>query len=281
MSIYETTVDDLRTKIGNRVQVVKDGKALSQTIASQFCDMLEDKQKKNEMLTVILPVGPLDYTFFAKEVNKRQLSLKNLRTINMDEYTDEKGVFISPSHPLSFKKFIFDNFVNIIPENRRPDIENIIFPDPQHPERITQLIDKIGGADICWGGFGITGHIAFNDPPSMMGEPDDLESFLASKTRRINISPASNAQMLMGATLGNDEILPKHAVTIGMYEILKSKKLHLTFMRSWHRGLWRRAFFGPLTQNFPGSAAQQHPNLGVIMTKTASELPMITVAQSV
>jgi glucosamine-6-phosphate deaminase len=231
------------------------------------------------MLTVILPVGPLDYSLFAEEVNRRQLSLYNLRTINMDEYTDEHGDFIPDDHPMSFKKFVQDYLLKTITKERWPDEKNIIFPDPHHPEAVTQLIDDIGGADICWGGFGITSHIAFNDPPSMLGEPDDLESFLSCKTRRVAISPASNAQMLMGATFGNDEILPKHAVTIGMYEILKSKKLHLTFMRNWHRGLWRRAFFGPVTQQFPGSAVQRHPNIEVTMTKNAAELPLITVAQ--
>ena len=281
MNMYNTTTDDLRNKIGDNLTIVKDAKALSQAIAVQFCDLLEEKQKKNEILTVILPVGPLDYTLFAKEINNRQLNLKNLRTINMDEYCDEDGEFISPDHPLSFRKFVFDNFINLIPEERRPKAENIIFPNPKYPEKVTQLIDKIDGADICWGGFGITGHIAFNDPPSMLGEKDDLESFLASKTRAITISPASSAQMLMGATFGNDEILPKHAVTIGMYEILKSKRIVLTFLRNWHRGLWRRAFFGPLTQNFPGSAIQTHKNIEVVMTQTAAELPIITVAQSI
>lgn len=279
MSIYEKTVDDLRQLLGGRVELVDTTEELSKRIAAEFCDMLEEKQKKDEMLTVILPVGPLDFALFAEEINRRQLSLKNLRTINMDEYTDEVGNLISLDHPLSFRKVVYESLFASIPDERKPNKENIIFPDPHHPEAVTQLIDKIHGADICWGGFGITGHIAFNDPPNMLGEPDDLTSFKNCKTRRIRISPASNAQMLMGATFGNDEILPKHAVTIGMYEILKSKKLHLTFMRNWHRGLWRRAFFGPLSQQFPGSLVQLHTNVEVIMTRNAAQLPLVTVMQ--
>jgi len=30
-------------------------------------------------------------------------------------------------------------------------VENIIFPDPEHQETVTELIDAIGGAAICWG----------------------------------------------------------------------------------------------------------------------------------
>ena len=49
------------------------------------------------MLNVICPVGPIDYRYFAAEVNKRGLSCRNLRMINMDEYIGEDGELIPES----------------------------------------------------------------------------------------------------------------------------------------------------------------------------------------
>lgn len=281
MGIYEKTTEDLKSRIGSRLTIVDTADDLSTYVAGEFCDLLEQKQKKDEILTVILPVGPLDYRFFAREINIRNLSLKNVRTITMDEYLDEDDNIIPLSHPMSFRRFVNDTFFSHIAREKRPLQDNIIFPDPHNPGTVTKLIDEIGGADIFWGGFGITGHIAFNDPPSMFGEPEDLESFLASRTRKITISPVSNAQMLMGGSFGNDEILPKRAITIGIYEIMKSKEIHLTFMRNWHRGLWRRALFGPVTPQFPGSVIQTHSNYRVIMTKFAANLDGYMVAQTI
>jgi hypothetical protein len=65
-----------------------------------------------------------------------------------------------------------------------------------------------------------------------------------------------------------------------MYEMLKSRKLHLTFMRNWHAGLWRRALLGPVSQSFPGSLVQEHPNVEITMTELAARLPLVNTAQA-
>jgi glucosamine-6-phosphate deaminase len=90
----------------------------------------------------------------------------------------------------------------------------------------------------------------------------------------------SRAQMAMGGTNGNLEILPRRAVTLGMYEMLKSKRIHLTFMRSWHAGLWRRALLGEVSSAFPGSLVQEHPSYKVIITELAAAVPLLNVAQA-
>jgi glucosamine-6-phosphate deaminase len=198
----------------------------------------------------------------------------------MDEYLDEQDRLISVEHPLSFRRFMEQTFFSRLEPQARPSSENIIFPDPDKPEAVTELIERIGGADILWGGLGITGHLAFNDPPQMLGEAEDLESFRNCTTRKLTISPMSKAQMAMGGSNGNLEILPRRAVTLGMYEMLKSKKIRLTFMRSWHAGLWRRALLGEVSSSFPGSLIQEHPNYSIIMTQLAAAAPFLNVAQA-
>jgi len=280
MDIYAVTVQGLPSSLRGKTTVVADADTLYRAIAIEFTDLLEEKAKRGEMLTVIAPVGPLNYRYFIEEVNRRGLSCSHLRTINMDEYLDEQDRLIPISHPLSFRRFMEETFFSQLDPERRPDPDNIVFPDPNRPEKVTELIDELGGADICWGGFGITGHLAFNDPPGMLGEPEDLESFRNCKTRKLTISPMSTAQMAMGGTNGNLEILPRRAITLGMYELLKSKRIHLTFMRRWHAGLWRRALLGPVTSSFPGSLVQDHPDYRVIMTELAAAPPLFNVAQA-
>ena len=280
MSIMETKVSDLPEVLRGKVDVVENAEALHQKIASEFADLLEAKAREGEMLTIIAPVGPLDYRCFAREVKRRGLTCRHLRSINMDEYLDDDDRLIPTTHPLSFRRFMEETFWSQLDDDARPLPENIVFPDPDAPERVTELIDGIGGADVCWAGFGITGHVAFNDPPHMMGEPTDFDSFRNCNTRKLTISDMSTAQMAIGGTNGNTEILPRRAVTVGMYEMLKSKKFHLTFMRSWHAGLWRRALLGPVTSAFPGSLLQEHPNFTVTMTRLAAEPPLVKTAQA-
>jgi glucosamine-6-phosphate deaminase len=280
MNLYETPVNQLPDALCQRITVVPDVNALNRRVAVEFCDLLEAKTAAGEMLTIIAPVGPLDYGIIAAEVMGRGLSCRNLRTVNMDEYLDSDDKLIPLEHPLSFRRFMEETFFSHLDAERRPLPENVIFPDPDAPERVTNLIDEIGGADICWAGFGITGHVAFNDPPLMLGEPDDLESLRQCRTRKLTISPMSTAQMLMGGVNGNYEVLPSRAITIGMAEMLKSKRFHCTFMRNWHAGLWRRAFLGPVTTAFPGSLLQEHPNLIITMTELAAAIPFTNTAQA-
>jgi glucosamine-6-phosphate deaminase len=280
MGLYDLAVSELPAEWRERITVVTDVEELNRRVAAEFADLLEAKAQRNELLTVIAPVGPLNYALFVEEVSRRGLSCENLRTVNMDEYLNGNGELIPTSHPLSFRRFMDENFFSLLDPAKRPAPENTIFPDPRNPQRVTELIDEIGGADICWAGFGITGHVAFNDPPSMLGERDELDSFRNSKTRTLSISPMSTAQMLMGGTNGNRDVLPTRAITIGMYEILRSKKLHLTFMRNWHAGLWRRALLGPVSQCFPGSLVQEHPNVEITMTELAAKPPIINTSQA-
>ena len=280
VNMYETRVEDLPEALRQKITVLEDAAALHRRIAAEFADLLEQKMRTSDILTVILPVGPLDYGCFVDEVNRRGLSCRKLRTINMDEYLNEHDKLIPVEHPLSFRRFMEENFFSRLDPDKRPLPENIVFPEPDAPERVTDLIDSIGGADVCWGGFGITGHVAFNDPPRLLGEPEDLDSFRQCRTRKLTISDMSLAQMAMGGTNGNLELIPRRAVTLGMYEMLRSKRFHCTFMRNWHAALWRRAFLGPVTPEFPGSLLQEHPNLSITMTTLAAAPPAVNTAQA-
>jgi len=279
MSIYEKTVEDLPEELRLKITVVPDNEALNRRLAVEFADALAEKQANDETLNVICPVGPVDYRYWVEEVTRRGLNCRNLRTINMDEYVDDNNLLIDASHPLSFRRFMEESFFSLLPEDKRPLPENIIFPDPRAPEKVTELIDSIGGANLCWTGLGITGHIAFNDPPEMLGEPTDLEAFRNCRTRVLTCSHMSTAQMAMGGTHGNLDIIPERAVTLGMYELLKTKRFGLIMMRNWHAGLWRRALLGPITSEFPGSLLQEHPNLTITMTAPAAHPPVMKTLQ--
>jgi glucosamine-6-phosphate deaminase len=198
----------------------------------------------------------------------------------MDEYLDANGGPIPESHPLSFRRFMNEGLFDRLTGRARVPAANIHFPSPADPAAITRLIEQRGGADLCYGGMGLTGHFAFNDPPEQ-GEAVVDDEVRNSRTRVLRISRESMAQMCMGGTGGNWDIIPPAAITIGMYELLLSKKIHLTFMRSWHAGVLRRALFGPVTGKCPGSFVQQHPNVTVTVTELAAAMPLIHVAQRV
>ena len=260
--------------------LVEDIDALNRRIANQAVDAIAAAGKAQRQILVITPVGPLDYTYWAELCNERNVSCQPLVTLNMDEYLDEDGNYIPVTHPLSFRSFVQRTLVDNLRPELRPDPANIHFPDPHNPQSTTALVKSFGGADLCFGGFGITGHFAFNDPPEP-DQPCNDDDVRNSKTRCLTIMRESQTQMCMGGTNGNWDIIPRRAVTLGMYELLMSKKIHLTFMRNWHAGVLRQVLFGPVTGRRPGSFIQQHPAVEVTLTRLAAELPVLNLAQAI
>lgn len=279
MDIYQTEFEDFSRLRAFRFDLVNDLDALNRRIARVAVDAIRAANEAGRQSLMILPVGPLDYGYWSRLCNEERVSCEPLVTMTMDEYLDEDDNWISEDHALSFRRFIRTTFLDRLDPELRPDPANIHFPDPTDPGAATALIEGFGGADYCFGGMGITGHLAFNDPPEP-SEPVVDDEVRSSRTRKLTISRESTTQMAMGGVNGNLEVLPRRAVTLGMYELLLSKKLHLTFMRSWHAGVLRRALFGPVTGACPGSFVQEHDNVEVTLTRLAARPPILDVSQA-
>lgn len=262
-----------------RFNLVASCDELNQAIAREAVDLIKAANAQNRRCLIIVPVGPLDYSYWARLINQENVSCAGLTTMGMDEYLDDSDNALAKNHPLSFHGFVQRTLVAPMQPHLRPDPANVRFPDPREPEAATALIESFGGADVCYGGMGITGHFAFNDPPEP-GEPVIDHDVKNSRTRRLTINRESTTQMALGGVSGNLDILPRRAVTLGMYELLRSKRVHLTFMRSWHAGVLRRALFGPVTGRCPGSFIQEHPNVEVTVTRLAAKAPLCNVAQA-
>ena len=146
------------------IQVLADNDAVFQAIAREMADEIQRKNALGERTVFICPVGPVgQYPYFVDLVNQGNISLKNVWFLNMDEYLTDEKEWVGKDHPLSFRGFMDRTvYTKIRPELLMPQ-EQRVFPDPKDPERMTRLVEELGGVDICFGGIGINGHLAFNE----------------------------------------------------------------------------------------------------------------------
>jgi glucosamine-6-phosphate deaminase len=281
MDYYGLEYDDFHEHSDIPFDLVEDYEALNQKIARDIAERLKANNEVGQDTTAILPVGPLDYTFLADICNEERIDLRRLRVYMMDEYMNEEGEAISENHPLSFRRFMKETLVDNLDDELGLDMDQIIFPDPANTDEISQEILEMDGVEVCYGGFGITGHFAFNDPPEPDDTTTDLNDLRESRTRVLEITRESVTQMVMGGSHGNWDIVPRQAVTLGMKELLASDEIHLTFMRSWHAGVLRRTLFGPVSVDCPGSLLQEHDQVEVTLTEIAAEPPVLNVDQDI
>lgn len=174
------------------VIVMEDNAAVFRSMAEEMTEEIKMHNEKGEKTVFICPVGPVgQYPFFVEMVNKERISLKNVWFINMDEYLDDEKKWIEETHPLSFRGFMNREVYGKIDEELLMPQEQRVFPDPENLDYIPNLIEKLGGVDICFGGIGINGHVAFNEADPSMSP----EEFLAQKTRVLEITKKPEQQM--------------------------------------------------------------------------------------
>ena len=241
-----------------------------ETMARDMKECIIENNKKGKDTVLICPVGPVgQYAPFTEMVNRERIDLRRVWFFNMDEYLDENDRYIDVQSPLSFRGFMERevygkiNPALVMPEDQR------IFPDPEHPEKTDALLEQLGGADITFGGIGINGHLAFNEPQPGMS----CEQFARLGTRVLTISPETRAANAIGDLGGALEEMPKRCVTIGMRQILGAKKLRLGVFRDWHRAVCRRAAYGEVSASFPVTLAQRHKDARLYVNDVAAREP--------
>lgn len=239
-------------------------------LAREMTDTIRAHNSRGERTVFIVPVGPVgQYPIFVRLVNQEGLSLKNCWFFNMDEYLNDDGTCMDMESPLSFRGFMERQvYGRIRPELLMPP-EQRVFPEPEDPAALDRLLEELGGADICFGGIGITGHLAFNEPQPELTP----EQFGRLPTRVLEIAPETRATNCVGDLGGALEDIPRKCVTIGMKQILSAKKLRLAVFRDWHRAVCRRAAYGEMTAAFPVTLAQGHPDALLIVNAVAAQRP--------
>lgn len=228
----------------------------------------------NPAATLIVPVGPVDqYSLLAQMINDERIHCRNVVFINMDEYLTDDDRFIPVDHPLSFRGFMNRLFYDRLDPALAPLPENRIFPDPQHPGALPQFIERRGGVDACFGGIGINGHIAFNEPPEP-GVTMSVEEFAALPTRVLSLT--RETRTINSVTVGGEiAVIPHRAVTVGMKECLGARRLRLYCNRPWQSAFARRALHGPITSACPASLMRLHPNAVLTVADYVAQPPNI------
>ncbi|MFQ6950154.1 MAG: glucosamine-6-phosphate isomerase [Blautia hansenii] len=267
---YTYTKEELLNK-GAKLPVIvmEDNAAVFQSMAEEMTEEIKKNNAEGKKTVFICPVGPVgQYPYFVEMVNKEKISLKNVWFINMDEYLDDDKKWVPETHPLSFRGFMNRTvYSQIDPELVMPE-EQRVFPDPENVEYILQLIEKLGGVDICFGGIGINGHVAFNEADASLSN----EEFLAQKTRVLDITKETRTANAIGDFNGALEDMPKYCVTIGIYEIAHARKIRLGCFRNWHRAVVRRTAYGDATSDFPVSLLTNHPDINLKITEFVAAL---------
>jgi glucosamine-6-phosphate deaminase len=246
-----------------RIRVVDDAAEFYRAFADDLVDRIRAARDEGRRFVAIVPVGPMpQYELAARRINEERLSLAHVHTFNMDEYANEDGVTAPLSWPGSFRRAMQERFFALIDPDLRPPEEQIHFPTTAAIGDYSARIEDLGGADVCYGGIGWCGHIAFWESHLGHQFEGDLEAYKQAGARLVELHPMTIMQNALHSFGGDWSWVPPKANTIGPREILGSR--HRSFWLdgdlggsvSWQRFIARLVAHGPVSEFVPGSLLQ-------------------------
>ena len=177
------------------------------------------------------------------------LDFSGIKTVNLDEYIGLDG-----NNDQSYRYYMDNNLFNHV----NIDKKNTNVPDGLASDiqaeclRYSKLIGDIGGTDVQLLGLGNNGHIGFNEPGGVFVRETHVidldESTIKANSRFFE----------------NEEDVPRRAVTMGIQDIMRSKKLVLCVSGRQKSKILKDVLFGEITPGVPGSILQLHPDLVVV-----------------
>ncbi len=219
---------------------------------------LEEKRQ----YVMILPAWCF-YPEVADLINELNIPCHHVHTFNMDEFANEDGKAAPKEWPLSFQysmwKMLFDR---IKPELKIPE-HQIHFPNEKNINDYSKMIEDLGGADVCYGGIGWSGHIAFFEPQLGDEFGNDIKAYLQAGARLVDLHPITILQnsLFLSKDSGDWSAHPPKAYTIGPKELAGSKLVSFwcgfaDIAGKFQRFITRLSAHGPVTPYVPASILQ-------------------------
>lgn len=232
--------------------------------------MFEEIVKNNlagKPTVFIVPVGPTDqYPILARLVNSQRVSLKNVHFFNMDEYLVTPTQRIADDDPMSFHGRMNREFYDRVDKELVMPASQRHFPEPGREKEYDALIAELGGPDMCFGGLGINGHVAFNEAAEI-DDPVTVDEFADLGTRVLPISRETKAINAFGYQRGDLAGMPQWCITVGMKQILSSKKVYIALNRPWQNGPLKHVLLEKESPQWPGSLLRRVADVRFCMTE--------------
>ena len=246
-----------------RIAVTDDATGFYRSFAADLVDRIRAARDDGRTFVAILPVGPMpQYQLAAQIINAERIALHHVHTFNMDEYANEDGVTAPVSWAGSFQRAMRERFFAQIDRELRPPDDHIHFPTTEAIGDYSARLEDLGGADVCYGGIGWCGHIAFWESHLGHAFAGDLDAYKQAGARLVELHPMTIMQNALHSFGGDWSWVPPKANTIGPREILGAR--HRSFWLdgdlgggvSWQRFIARLVAHGPVSEFIPGSVLQ-------------------------
>jgi len=213
------------------------------------------QQKKDSLICAATGNSPLmTYHLLAAEFQKDKALFEQLRILKLDEWGG-----VEMQEPQTCESFLQKNLLQ--PLHISPNQYFAFESNPENPQqecnRMQNIITEQGPIDLCILGLGRNGHIGFNEPSEA----------LHPYCHVVKLSDTSMQHSMAKAM----QQKPTYGMTIGMADILHSKKIILLVTGNHKKEVVKRLLKQEISTQLPASLLWLHPNVECVIDKRVME----------
>ncbi len=256
-------------------RIVKDAQELGEVMARDLVEEIKEANQQGRPFRLIVPCGPKEwYGPFTQMVNEEEVSLRNVICFHMDENLDWEGKLLPTNDPNNFHTFMEEFFYGGVREDLQVPRENRHYLTPDNVKDMSRMIEETE-IDYTMGGWGQDGHIAFNQAnrnPYVSITIDDIRN----STARVQNNNMDTLLALSQRGLGSAwQFMPPMSVTLGVKECMKAKKIRVySATGAWKQTALRVALFSEVTEEYPMTLLQEHPDALITATYETARHPI-------
>lgn len=229
------------------------GKAAAKMGAGYLRKALEEKN----VARIIVATGASQFEMLKNLIAEPDIPWGRVTIFHLDEY-----IGIPVTHEASFRKYLWERFVNQLPEPPRAfhALDGETNPEAEC-ERVGAILTK-SEIDVAFIGIGENGHIAFNDPPA------DFETQEAYHV--VELDEACRRQQFGEGWFPSLEAVPEQAISMTVSQIMKSKRIVCTVPDERKSEAVKNTVEGAVTNEVPASILQKHDAVDLFLDEPAA-----------
>ena len=240
------------------INVFKTKEQLGSVAAAKGAGFIRNAISKKGHASIIVATGASQFEMLSALI-KEEIDWSRVTAFHLDEYMG-----IPLTHPASFRKYLKERFVNLVPLKEFHYIDGEIDP-AEEIERLNTLIAQ-HDIDVAFIGIGENGHLAFNDPPA------DLET--AVPYLEVHLDSDCRKQQFNEGWFASVEEVPERAISMSVNHILKSHAIICTVPGERKAEAIKRTLEKGIRAEVPASALRSHDAVYIFLDRySASRLP--------
>jgi glucosamine-6-phosphate deaminase len=207
---------------------------------------------------IVIPTGGSQFEMIEALI-KEKIDWTKVSVFHLDEY-----VGLPVTHPASFRRFLRERFIDLLPTKPR-EVHEVNGEGDALAEcrRLKQLIGP-REIDVAFVGIGENGHLAFNDPPA---DFETTEPYIV-----VNLDKECRLQQVGEGWYPNLDVVPKQAISMSVRQVMKAKTIICSVPDERKAKAVKAALQGPITPMLPSSILRNHEACTIYLDPESASL---------